>query len=163
MKKLIYLFLCVLSFVPSVSALELEGGVKYNVDSAREYLREAQVDNIQISGPYKFEAKNAEKVVYSYNNAGDVVGITVQYINEPTKGYIYDKRGNLIYMDKYDKSVNIYPHRGYRYRMDGRLDLTTLSLSKKEQFRFSPSGKLLAHAVNGVIYDESGNVIGSAK
>jgi len=101
--------------------------------------------------------------VYSYNNSGDVVGITVGYINEHKKAYIYDKRGNLIYMDNYDKSVDIYPHRGYRYKMDGTLDLTTLTVSKNEQFRFTPDGRLLAHAVNGVIYDESGNVIGSSK
>lgn len=163
MKKIVYLLICFLFFITSTSAAVLEGGVKYSVDSARDYLQDGQVNNIEITGPYKFEADNAEKVVYSYNNSGDVVGITVQYINEPTKGYIYDKRGNLIYMDKYDKSVDVYPHRGYRYKMDGSIDLATLTVSKKEQFRFSPKGKLIAHALNGIIYDENGNVIGNAK
>jgi len=30
-------------------------------------------------------------------------------------------------------------------------------------FRFTPDGELIAHAINGVIYDENGNVIGTAK
>lgn len=163
MKKIIYLVMTFLILSHSVFSMEIQGGVKYDVDSAREYLQEGQSNNAEITGHYKFEAKNTEKVVYSYNNAGDIVGITVQYINEPTKGYIYDKRGNLIFMDKYDRSVNLYPHRGYRYKMDGSIDLATLTVSSKEQFRFTPDGRLLAHALNGIIYDENKNIIGSSK
>jgi len=163
MKKITYFLICFLILSHSVFAIELQGGVKYTVDSARDYLQDGQTDNIEITGPYRLDADNAQKVVYSYNNSGDVVGITVQYLNEPTKAYIYDKRGNLIYMDKYDKSVDIYPHRGYRYKMDGSIDLATLTVSKKEQFRFSPKGQLIAHSISGIIYDENGNVIGSAK
>lgn len=158
--------LCLLTFLltfNSVAAVELQGGVKYNVDSAREYLQEGQSDNAEIAGHFQLEADNAEKVVYSYNNSGNVIGITVQYINEPKKAYIYNKNGSLIYMDKYDKSVNIFPHRGYRYDLDGKLILTTLTVSKKEQFRFSPDGKLIAHAINGIIYDENGKIIGHGK
>jgi len=147
----------------SAQAMELEGGVKYTVDSARDYVQEGQQNNIEISGPFKFSAKNTEKVVYSYNNSGEVIGITVQYINEPTKAYIYDRNKTLIYIDKYDKPVSIYPHRGYRYDMDGKLNLSSLTVSKNEMFRFAPGGKLIAHSVDGIIYDEDGNVIGTAK
>ena len=144
------------------SSLKLEGGVSYTVDSARDYVQEAQADNIQITGPFQFQADNVEKTVYSYNNAGEVVGITVQYINEPTKAYIYDRNNNLIYMDKYDKPVSVYPHRGYRYNLQGKLTLTSLTVSKNEMFRFTPDGELLVHSINGVMYDEGGMVIGRA-
>ena len=92
-----------------------------------------------------------------------VIGITVQYINEPDKAYIYGPDKTLIYMDKYDKPVSVFPHRGYRYTIDGKLNLTSLSVSPNEHYRFSPSGSLIAHSVDGIIYDENGSQIGTAK
>jgi len=164
MKKIIYLFISFLILTTPVYATAIQqGGVSYTVDSARDYVQEGQQNSIEISGPYEFSAKNTEKVVYSYNNSGEVIGITVQYINEPTKAYIYGRNKTLIFIDKYDKPVNIYPHRGYRYDMDGKLNLSSLTVSKNEMFRFSPSGKLIAHSLNGITYDEVGNVIGTAK
>lgn len=163
MKKFVYILMFLLICNTPVFSTQLQGGVSFTVDSAREYLQQGQSDSTDVAGPYQFQADNAEKVVYSYNNSGQVTGITVQYINEPRKAYIYNKDGNLIYLDKYDKSVDLYPHRGYRYNLEGKLILKTLTVSKKEQFRFSPEGKLVAHAIGGVIYDENGKVIGRAK
>lgn len=163
MKKLFYTFLFLLIFTSSALAIELQGGVKYTIDSARDYVQEGQVNNIEISGPLQFQAENIEKVVYSYNNSGEVIGITVQYINEPTKAYIYDRNKNLIYLEKYDKPIRIYPHRGYRYDMNGNLVLSSLTVSKNEMFRFAVNGKLIAHSINNIIYDENGNVIGTSK
>lgn len=162
MKKLILLLFLLIS-IP-IYATELKGGVSFDVNSARNYVQEGQSDSIEISGPSTFKNDNTvQKKVYSYNNSGNVVGITVQYKNEPNKAYIYGKNNNLIYIDKYDKSVDIYPHRGYRYNLDGKLILTSLTVSKNELFRFSPDGKLLAHSVNGIIYDENKNIIGRGK
>lgn len=153
-----------LPFTSTAQAMELQGGVKYSVDSARDYIQEGLPDNVNIPEKYyQLQSDNVEKTVYSYNNAHEIIGITVAYINEPAKAYIYNKNGTLIYMDKYDKPVNAYPHRGYRYDLNGKLILTSLTVSKNELFRFSPSGSLLVHSVNGVIYDENGNVIGSGK
>lgn len=163
MKKFFCLISLILLFTNAAFAEVLEGGVKYDVAAAREYLKDGQVDSISITGPFQFEARNTKQVVYSYNNSGDVIGITVEYVNEPNRAYIYGRNKQLLYVDKYDKSVSIYPHRGYRYNLDGQLILTSLTVSKKEQFRFSPDGKLIAHAKNGIIYDENNNVIGKAK
>lgn len=163
MKKIFFLLVSFSIFTNCAYALELEGGVKYTVDSAREYIQQAQVNNIEIKGPFEFNLDNTEKVVYSYNNSGMVVGITVQYVGEPTKAYIYGRDKTLIYIDKYDKPVDVFPHRGYRYNLKGELILTSLSVSQNEQYRFSPEGALIAHAKNGVIYDENGNVIGNSK
>jgi len=164
MKKLYLLLMLFIVFASCVGATELKGGVSFNTDSAREYLQDGQTDSVDISGPYSFQnSSNVQKMVYSYNNEGVVIGITVQYKNESDKAYIYGKNNNLMYVDKYDKSVNIYPHRGYRYNLDGKLILSSLTVSKKEQFRFSPDGKLIAHSINGVIYDENGKIIGTGK
>lgn len=163
MKKIIYLVFSLLILTNCTFALELEGGVKYTVDSARDYIQQDQIDSIEVSGPFQLQEDNTEKVVYSYNNAGMVIGITVQYIGEPAKAYIYGRDKTLIYTEKYDKPVDVYPHRGYRYDMQGKLNLTSLTVSKNEMFRFSPQGELLAHSINGVIYDENGNKIGTAK
>ena len=163
MKKIIYIFIFLLASSTFVFAKPIEGGVKYDVDSARQYLQEGQKDNINITGPFRFEMQNTKRVVYSYNLSHQVIGITVQYINEPNMAYIYGADNSLIYVDKYDKSTDIYPHRGYRYDMEGKLNLTSLTVSKNEMFRFSPDGKLIAHSINGIIYDENGNIIGVAK
>lgn len=147
----------------SVFATEIQGGVSFTVDSAREYVQEGQADNITVSGHAQFENDNTvKKALYSYNNEGDVVGITVLYKNELNKAYIYGPSKQLKYVEKYDKNVDVYPHRGYRYNLDGKLVVTSLTVSKNELFRFSPDGKLIVHSINGVIYDENGNVIGTA-
>jgi hypothetical protein len=163
MKKIIWLILC-LTFTTCAYAIELEGGVKYNVDSAREYVQDGIPEGVDIPDKYfVLKESNVKKAVYSHNNAGEVIGITVQYINESTKAYIYSKDKTLMYIVQYDKSIDLFPRRGYRYDLNGKLDLTSLIVSPSEQFRFSPSGKLIAHSVNGVIYDENGNVIGTGK
>lgn len=163
MKKVVYLFISLLIFAGFTSAMELQGGVKYNVESAREYVQQGQQNNITIQGHSYFDKrdKSINKTVYSYNNYGDIIGITVQYKDKPM-AYIYGADNNLKYVDKYDRDVNLYPHRGYRYNLDGQLILTSLTVSKNEQFRFDPSGKLIAHSIDGTIYDENGNVIGTA-
>lgn len=162
MKNIFYLLISFLVFVNFAFATELKGGVAFDVNSAREYLQEGQVNNTEIYGPYTFNDNNVEKKVYSYNNSGNITGITVQYKGEKNKAYIYDKNNKLIYVDKYDKSVDLYPHRGYRYNLEGKLILTSLTVSKNELFRFSPQGELIAHSINGTIYDETGNIIGKA-
>lgn len=159
------LFVFCFLFINCAKADPIQGGVSFDVNSARQYVQDGQFDNPDLSGPDYFqgEGKSTEKVVYSYNNAGDVVGITVQYINDNKKAYIYNKNKQLIYIDIYDKPINVYPHRGYRYNLDKKLILTSLTVSKNELFRFDPSGKLIAHSINGIIYDENGNVIGRGK
>lgn len=163
MRNCFLLLMFILFFTSPALSTELQGGISFDVNSARDYLQQGQNDNVDISGPYKFEEKNTEKVVYSYNNNGEILGITVEYINQPRKDYIYNKYKNLIAVDIYDKPINVYPHRGYRYDLNGKLLLKSLTVSKNELFRFDPNGKLIAHSINGIIYDENGNVIGSGK
>lgn len=162
-KAIIFFVFCFSVLGLSAYAIELQGGVTYTVDSARDYLEDGQPSGIRIpTDNYRLKADNVEKMVTSYNPSGDVIAVTVQYINEPTKAYIY-KNDYLIYVETYDKPVNTYPHRGYRYDLDGNLVLSSLTVSKNEMFRFSPDGKLIAHSVNNVIYDENGKIIGRGK
>lgn len=161
MKKIIILFLMLV--IPNVSFSKvIEGGVKFDVDSAREYVQDGQQDNIEITGHAIFDNQNVLKMVYSYNNSHSIIGITVQYRGECNIAYIYDPDKRLKYVDKYDRDVNLYPHRGYRYNLAGELVDTSLTVSRTEKFRFSPDGKLIAHSLNGIIYDENGKVIGIA-
>ncbi len=141
----------------------LEGKVSFDVSSAREYLQEGQQNYIEINAPYFLKTDNTQRVIYSHNPLGKVIGITVQYKGDNTNAYIYDSKNRLIYVDKYDKPIHVYPHRGYRYNLDGKLILTSLTVSKNEMFRFDTEGNLIAHSINGVIYDENGKIIGSGK
>lgn len=164
MKKIVYIILFSLIFINAVFAMELQGGIKFDVKSAREYLQEGEPDNVNTSGPSQFvKSDETEKAVYSYDNSGNVIGITVQCKNDPTKAYIYGKDYKLKYINQYDKPTHFYPHRGYRYDLNGKLVLSSLIVSKDEQFRFDPSGNLIAHSIKNIIYDENGNVIGNSK
>ena len=164
MKKFILLTLCLL--VSNITfATTIDGGVKYTAQSAREYVFDG-IPQFKLNAniPYHFKrGTNVEQMAYSYDNYNNIVGITVQYKNELNKAYIYDADKNLMYIDIYDKNTNIYPHRGYRYNMKGELILTSLSVNKKEHFRFDKQGNLIAHSLNDIIYDENGNIIGHAK
>lgn len=164
MKKIILTILCLL--ISNISlAVTLDGGVKYTTQSAREYVFSAIPQfKLDANTPYYFKrGNNIERLIYSYDNFNNIIGITVLYKNELNKTYIYDKDKNLIYIDIYDKNTNIYPHRGYRYNLQGKLILTSLSVSKNEHFRFDYQGNLIAHSVNDIIYDENGRQIGHSK
>ena len=164
MKKFSLILLFLIVFVPTALGVSIEGGVSYNVEEAREYVFEGKPQNVEVTQPYILKIDNAiERKVYSYNNSNKLIGVTVLYKNEPDKTYIYGPDKRLIYVEQYDKSVNLYPHRGYRYDMNGNLVLTSLTVSKEEMFRFEPDGRLIVHSINGVIYDENGNVIGRGK
>lgn len=150
-----------LFFTSQVCAVELQGGVKYNVDSAREYIQQGMPDGITIPEKYfRLQARGLKESITSYNKSGKIIGITVQYVNDPTKAYIYNEDKKLIFVDKYDKPIDVYPHRGYRYTPEGKLFLTSLTVSSDEAFRFAPDGRLIAHSLNGTTYDENGGVIG---
>lgn len=164
MKKII-LTIFAIFISTGVFAVTIDGGVKYDAQSAREYVfSDIPQFKLDANVPYFFKrGTNIEKMVYSYDNYNNIVGITVQYKNELNKAYIYDKNKNLIYIDIYDKNTNLYPHRGYRYNMQGKLILTSLSINKDEHFRFDYQGNLIAHSKNNIIYDEKGNQIGTAR
>lgn len=161
MKKILILLIMV--FIPNFAFSKIiEGGVRFDVDSAREYVQDGQQNNIEIVGHATFDSNNVSKLVYSYNNSHAIIGITVQYKGESDRAYIYGPDNRLKYVDKYDRDVNLYPHRGYRYNLAGELVDTSLTVSRTEKFRFSPEGKLIAHSLKGIIYDENGKIIGVA-
>lgn len=164
MKKIFLTIVAILISTTSFATV-IEGGLKYNTQTAREYVfNDIPQFKLDANIPYYFKrSTNVEKLIYSYDNYNNIIGITVQYKNELNKAYIYDKDKNLIYIDLYDKNTNLYPHRGYRYNMQGKLILTSLSVNKDEHFRFDYQGNLIAHSVNNIIYDENGNQIGTSK
>lgn len=164
MKKFILTIIFAM-FSTTCFAVTLDGGVKYTTQSAREYVfTDIPQFKLDANTPYYFKrGNNIEKIIYSYDNYNNIIGITVQYKKELNKAYIYDKDKVLIYVDIYDKNTSLYPHRGYRYNMQGKLILTSLSVSKDEHFRFDYQGNLIAHSINNVVYDENGKQIGHSK
>ncbi|RAI14948.1 MAG: hypothetical protein DKM22_05535 [Candidatus Melainabacteria bacterium] len=165
MKKFLLSILCLVMFVSLGYCTTLDGGVKFNVQSAREYVFDGVPKfKLDAQTPYYFKkGSNIDKVIYTYNNYNQIIGITVRYKHIPDKAYIYDEDKSLIYVDIYDKDTNLYPHRGYRYNLQGKLILTSLSITKDEHYRFDYMGNLLAHSKNGIIYDENGRQIGKAR
>lgn len=164
MRKIFYLSFIVFAIcILPVFADGLSGGVTYNVKTARQYVQSSQVNEIApIKKHLTFvNDDNILKMTYSYQDVNHMIARTVVYKGETQSAYIYDGTTNqLKYIDKYDKDVNTYPHRGYRYNLEGKLILTCLTINNNEQYRFSPDGKLLAHSANGIIYDENGKIIG---
>lgn len=164
LNKILYILIATIMLTGNCFATELKGGVSFDTRSARQYIQEGLVGSVDISKhPYFEHTPNVEKIVYSYDNTGEIIAATVQYIDEPSMAYIYGRDNSLIYIDKYDRPVNQYPHRGYRYNMNGELELTSLTVSPYELFRFTPTGKLLVHSINGIMYNEKGNKIGKAR
>ena len=65
MKRILYILISLMIFTNPILAKELQGGVSFDVNSARDYLNDGLVANIDVSGPLRFEDDNtAQKVVY---------------------------------------------------------------------------------------------------
>ena len=165
MKKIIITLLLLMFISGNCFGATIEGGVKFDTQSAREYVfQEISPFKLSADTPYFFKrGTNIERLIYSYDNFNNIIGITVLYKNELNKAYIYNKDKNLIYIDIYDKNTNQYPHKGYRYNLQGKLILTSLSVSKDEHYRFDYQGNLLSHTKGNIIYDENDKQIGTTK
>ena len=71
----------------------IQGEVDFDVPAARQYVFD-DIPQFKLCTdmPYEFKrSNNVQKMIYSYDNFNRIIGITVQYKNEPDKAYIYDK------------------------------------------------------------------------
>ena len=165
MRKILTYAILILFISTNCFATTIDGGVKYDVNSAREYVfSDMPQFKLNADTPYYIKrGPNIGHLIYSYDNNNNILATTVQYKNELNRAYIYNKEKNLIYIDIYDKNTSQYPHRGYRYNMQGKLILTSLSISKNEHYRFDYMGNLISYTKNKIIYDENGKQIGTIK
>lgn len=160
MKKLFISLGLILLFTQSAFATELQGGISFDVNSARQYVQQGQIDDIGPQGHlyYDGNSSNAD-IIYTYSANNVPIGFNIQYKDDLTTSYVYGMDNRLRYIDKYDKPTNIYPHRGYRYTPDGKLYNTGLTISKYNGFIFKPNGKLRTRIVNGFCYLGNTNIL----
>ncbi|MFA7658768.1 MAG: hypothetical protein WCY19_04985 [Candidatus Gastranaerophilaceae bacterium] len=160
MKKFIIVLGIIFIVSQSVFATELQGGISYTVDSAREYIQQGQVNDIGPQGHLYYDGNsyNAD-VIYGYNSNNVPIGFDVRFKDDLTISYTYGMDNRLRSIAKYDKPSDTYPHRGYIYNTGGKLIKTTLMVSKNNGFAFTPNGKLITHMVNGIGYLGNTNII----
>lgn len=167
MKKLLILF-TLLACLPA-NADFLQGGVTYDVNSAREDLLQHsnnKFDKTLVQSFYRDYYYDDNK---TYNQSGKVSmqnrilaffsdsTYGVMYTAIPLYVWYYSKDGTLIYMEKKDSED--YPHKAYKYTPSGLLMNMSLRVSKEETYIFTPAGKLVAHWIGENAYDEDNNVI----
>lgn len=158
MKKLL-LVLVLMVVLPAFSQ-ELQGGVTYDVNSARAYVQDGQQSDIgQQSNLYYSSNGNDADIIYIYDTNGVPNAFVAQYKDDNRKAYFYGMNNKLQYVDKYDKPPEVYPHRAYRYTTKGKLATTALMTSKNNGFVFTPKGKLTVRLVDGVGYLGNSNII----
>ena len=153
----------------NVNAEVLQGGISYDVNSAREEL----IDGISYAIDSKYINNNiidkdyAQNLNYILNGITELKDRTLAYFSDNTYAiykhddpyyiYYYDKNGNLNYIEK-KESLN-YPYKTYKYNISNKLVNMSMRVSKSETFIYSKDGKLLAHWVKDKAFDEQGNVI----
>lgn len=159
MKKIILILTLMLAL--PVFSQELQCGVAYDVNSARSYVQEGQESDIGQQSNLYYDGVNPKDVdiIYEYNSNGVPISFNVLYKDDLKRDYIYKMDNKLLYVNKYDKDVTIFPHRAYTYTPNGKLVHTSLIVSKGNCFVFLPNGKLLARVVNSVYYLGNTNIV----
>lgn len=168
MKKIILALLIITLHLP-VSAEVLEGGVSYDVNSAREELlkySDNKIDKTLAESFYR-DYYYKENQAYKLNANTTLKNRVLAFFSDTTYGVMYNaiplyvwyysKEGNLIYMEKKDSTE--YPYKAYKYTPSGLLMNMSLRVSKEETFVYTPAGKLIAHWVGPNAYDEENNII----
>lgn len=171
MKKIILLLFLFLSL--PVNAAVLEGGIDYNVNSAREALLENSDKSIDVNIVMSHMRDTQHKENIHYISLGKIElkdrilaffsdsTYAVMFNNDPLHVWYYGQNGNLLYAEKKDRVQ--YPYKSYKYTTSGRLVNMSLRVSKGETFIYSPDGKLIAHWIGANAYDESNRVIMTRK
>lgn len=176
MKRIIILlFFLFLTIQPS-SALTLEGGVTYTVETARA----AAFDNID----YQIAEDEYSQYLTNFYNLSDMqdmkngifrVGVGtfsprrlvpffqrnritlygVQYDSNPNKKFYYTPNGKLFKFDIHDNKGK-YPYKALSYDNKGRLVSSHLVISNSESYLFDNNKKLVGHWIGNQFYNAKG-------
>lgn len=147
MKKLLLILLTIILIHPAY-ALTLEGGVK-KIETAEQARQEVFLKPIWVIDPhpYKMYAEKAPegyRVDYSDGRYSVASG---------TKMFCYTPNNKLYLISIFDKNVNEYPRKSYRYFYpSGALASTAYSKSEGNAFEFNPDGSLIGVWENGIYY-----------
>ena len=172
MKKFILISLILFLSFPA-GAVTLEGGVKFDINTARRTLMETpdrKIDSNLVQTHF-IDKYYSENTKYLYQGKAELKDrvlaffsdktYAVMYNDNPLYVWYYSSYGNLIYAEKKNRSE--YPYKTYKYTPDGRLVNMSLRVSKGETFIYTPDGTLLAHWVGANAFDENGNIIMTRK
>ena len=168
MKKYLLIVL-ILIFGISANAEVLQGGVSYDVNSARNELLDGinyTIDSKYINGFY-YDSEHDKNVGFILQGLTELKDRTLAYFSDGTYAvskhddpyhvYYYSGDGVLNYIEEKD-GLN-YPYKTYKYNTSKKLVNMSMRVSKGETFIYTKDGKLLAHWLKDKAYDESGNVI----
>ncbi len=159
----------ILIFGLSAQAEVLQGGVTYDVNSAREDLLDGISYNIDSKyvNDFYYDTEHEQNVGYMLNGMTELKDRTLAYFsdntyavykhNDPYHVYYYDENGLLNYIE--EKQGLNYPYKTYKYNKTKKLVNMSMRVSKSETYIYSNDGKLLAHWIKDKAYDEKGNVI----
>jgi len=169
MKKFLNIIFLVILFILPVNAEILQGGVSYDVNSARQELLDGisyTIESKYINNYYHDEEYN-QNVEYILKGMTELKDRTLAYFSDSTYAvlkkdnpyfvYYYNSRGTLLYIEKKD-GLN-FPYKAYKYDTSKKLINMSLRVSKGETYIYNSNGKLIAHWLNDKAYDENNNVI----
>ena len=169
MRKYLLIATILIFFGISVQAEVLQGGVSYDVNSARNELLDGinyTIDSKYLNGFY-YDIEHNQNVNFMLQGVTELKDRTLAYFsdntyavykhNDPYHVYYYSGDGILNYVEEKD-GLN-YPYKTYKYNTSKKLVNMSLRVSASETFIYSKDGKLLAHWLKDKAYDENGNVI----
>lgn len=146
MKRILLILIIILLHLPS-NAEVLEGGVSFDVNSAREELlkySDNKIDKTLAESFYRdyyYKENQAYKLSANTTLKNRVLAFFsdttygVMYNAIPLYVWYYSKDGNLIYMEKKDSTE--YPYKAYKYTPSGLLMNMSLRVSKEETFVYT--------------------------
>lgn len=158
-----------LIFGISANAEVLQGGISYDINSARTELMDTVSYNIdpKFVDNFIFDLEHEQNVNFMLEGMTELKDRTLAYFSDNTYAvykhidpyhvYYYDKNGMLNYVE--EKESLKYPYKSYKYDISKKLVNMSMRVSDAETFIYSKDGKLLAHWLKDKAYDEQGNVI----
>lgn len=184
LKKVFILFILFLTLSNSSVIAEnttLTGSISYTVESARKIAFDGLLLKLDKSNilPYRYDENNKQnqlalKKGINFKNRtimafsmykNKINGYVIIYHDRPEYAYYYTTSGYLVAVDVDDKFFDgVYPYKIGKYSaLTGKLISIALYISDDEQYAYTPNGKLKAHWVGAIGYNEKGKVIANRR
>ena len=173
MQRIVLIFL-ILTFINlPINAKIITGEIEYNAETVRQEVFSNSIPPANISAyrQHLIDLNNDENLTSLYHGITELkdrkIGkfsdgsYGVQYNDDPLYSWYYSSSGRLMNFTRKDSDG--YPCKITKFKPDGTIINQGYRVSDKESFLFSPNGKLLAHWVGEICYDEYNNIIMTRK
>lgn len=169
MKKCLFILLIFCLINPISYAKIITGEIEYNNEIAKQevfaespaqinfekirlhLIDQNRVENLNAIYEGKKELNGRILAHYSDGNYG------IHYLDDAQYSWFYSPQGRLTSFTH--KETLTYPSKVVRYKPDGTISNLGLKISDNESYIYSTNGKLLAHWVGNLCYDENNNII----